>query len=509
MPTATNDARVPAFKVRPNAVAELNDGALYALFVASVPEVDREGEVILPESFNTSEWERNPVWLWAHDQKDFPIGKGVAPDGSAACYPSKDALRLGCTFSQANPKGVLTYALYKEKTLKMVSVGFMSGGQQRLSKIEAAQLFGHDGPATLVLSPELVECSCVPIGMNRSAMIQSIKSWDGYADRDAVSSILDKGHIAGEKLTPEFRDMLAPFAAPRGFKAGAWPRKIPNLTLLRRKTSLDFPLARGTAMAAPKAPLTAGTVPDAVVKTPAAPAAKYDAKTQADVAAKVAAAVETKDMTTTNDTGGGELVKPAMVETLESGIEHMLAFCKAVSEATATTDLPDNLEYAKGLCGKVADLIGDMGEYGTKTYPDHTDLFTNAVGLADNFRVLAEENPDEANAGDGQEADLNDEAHDEKNGPGAADDAENPPKHDLGEEDETVDDGHQTKAEDDEDKDEKAAADVVTVKAFNEWYTKTFGETDAKETVTAWINELLDARIAPVERAVEQLGELV
>src|SRR5262245_34367116 len=94
-----NQERTPAFKVRPNALAELNDSAMYALFVAAVPEVDREGEIVPPDIIDTSEWELNPIWLWAHDQKQLPIGAGYTPAGEVACYKSKTALRLGCRFS--------------------------------------------------------------------------------------------------------------------------------------------------------------------------------------------------------------------------------------------------------------------------------------------------------------------------------------------------------------------------------------------------------------------------
>lgn len=174
----TKDAKTPAaYKVRPNALLSAADDGMYADFIASVPEVDREDEIIFPQDYNVEEWKANPVWLWAHDKSSLPIGAGYRPNGTVACDQSEARLVLGCRFSQANPAGTMTYALYKEGTLKMVSVGFIATKSETL----AGTQFGVNRPVTRILNPELVECSCVPVGMNRAAMLLSIKSWDGVA----------------------------------------------------------------------------------------------------------------------------------------------------------------------------------------------------------------------------------------------------------------------------------------------------------------------------------------
>lgn len=223
--STAKDAPAPAFKVRPNALESSDDATMYCRYLASTPEVDREGDLILPESFDTKEWKRNNVWLWAHDQKQLPIGAGYDPEGNIACWQDEKALYLGCRFSQANPQGPVVYALYREKTLKMVSVGFIQGGSKRLTEMESS-LYGYNGRANLVLNPELVECSCVPVGMNRGAMIAGFKSWDGLANREALTSHVTKGHVHGEKLTPDLVRMLEPLTVPTVlFKSAVWAKR--------------------------------------------------------------------------------------------------------------------------------------------------------------------------------------------------------------------------------------------------------------------------------------------
>ena len=293
------DARTAsAFKVRPNALVSTDDSEMYAEFNASVPEVDREDEVIVPTDYVTEWWESNPVWLWAHDKEKHPIGAGYKADGSVACRKTKEALIHGCRFSHANPQGVMTYALYKEGTLKMVSVGFIA---TRGDKVNGSE-WGVNRIVTRIMDPELIECSCVPIGMNRNAMLTSIKGMgkeNGYIDRVKLASVLDNGHLNGEKMPEDMAHDLAAFAEPKRFKAAAFfskstpsnkistwaSRSYPNK--LRLNHSFGSPFMASIA----KAPLTAGTIPG---KTNDKPATEPEVKTETVLGEKAVKTVETK-----------------------------------------------------------------------------------------------------------------------------------------------------------------------------------------------------------------------
>lgn len=436
------------FKVRPNALESTDDAGMYAVFVASVPEVDREGEFIDPMDFDTSEWKKNPVWLWAHDQKLHPIGAGYDPAGNIACWQSKDMLKLGCRFSQANPNGVLTYALYKEGTLKMVSVGYKQLGVERMTR-EEAKTWGLPSTPMKVIGPELVECSCVPIGMNRKAMLSSIKSWDGYADRDAISSIITKGHFHGEKLTADMVRMLQPLAVPARFKTTAWAKKIPNSSTRFADTRLMSGISAWGAVMAKKAKAT---------ETKAAPEPKVKSDPAPDV--------QFKEMTTTDDTAGATAVIPGSVETMKAAMTHLGEFCKAYTEGLAASDMAEIRDHAKAFCGKIAGLVKEMYDYGVKAFPDYAEQFTEPAGIAAEYAL--EEDPDAAMSNTEEEEEIQDEA--KKDTDTETEDAE--------------------LAEDEEESESSKGNFPVTVSAFNEWHTKEFGEgANPRDAILGWVRE--------------------
>ncbi len=500
----TKDAqRSPAaFKVRPNALLTAQDDVMYAEFLASVPEVDRENEIIFPEDYNVAEWKLNPVWLWAHDKSELPVGAGYRNDEEVACDQTKEALILGCRFSQVNPKGALLYGLYKEKTIKMVSVGFISSESEQMP----GTAYGVNGPITRILNPELVECSCVPIGMNRRAMLLGIKSWDGYVDREALAAVLDKGHLHGEKVPQELARDLAPFAARKSLRQSHWAvkgigrgNKIPNLSSQAFSRPLRLNQLPGSPfMAAAKAPLSAGVVPgkvetkEAEVETGVPPVETKTVEaigTKAvDVKAEAVPVVETKSETDTPP--GSEMVMSVGGQIFKAAMDHMAEMCKGVMEMVPQSDSEELRGYMTQRMAKYAGMIGEDYEAALKMFPDYADQFEQSATLAAEYAALAEE-PDAAMNNTDAEAEMQDE---EK--------ADDEPTEQDGEE----------KPEDAEGEEGKAVTDeVVTVKQFNEWHAKTFGETNAKEYLDGLfrgLEEKLETLAAQVAEHQEDLSNI-
>ncbi len=501
----TKDTKTPAaFKVRPNALLSTADDGMYADFVASVPEVDREDEIIFPQDYNVEEWKANPVWLWAHDKSSLPIGAGYRPNGTPACDQSEERLVLGCRFSQANPQGTMTYALYKEGTLKMVSVGFIATKSETIPGTQ----FGHNGPVTRILNPELVECSCVPVGMNRAAMLLSIKSWDGYVDRVGLASVIDKGHLHGEKLPEAMARDLAPFAAKKTLAGSHWAVKSPlGGNKIPKFSSQAFarPLALNHSFGSPfmskaAAPLSAGIIPgktDTVTKsevreqldmTQVKATRVVDGKAVIPGAAKTKAdddekkpedtkAVETKADDNATAPATEETVMPPGVTNIKAAMGALADWCKSMSEASAMSDHPDMAEYGKAMCAKVADAVGGMFDGGSKMFPDYATEFEEPARVAAEYAALAEE-PDAAMNNDDEEAEIQAEE-----GKGDTDD---------------------------EPKDEKAVGDVVTKADFDSWHTKTFGERTPMEAVEDLLKpyaERIDALEAKLSEHDEALAD--
>lgn len=502
MTTTIRTKEAASFKVRPNALVSTEDETMFASFNASVAEVDREDELILPADYKTEYWEQNPVWLWAHDKQQLPIGAGYKPDGAVACMKTPDALILGCRFSQVNPQGVLTYGLYKEGTLKMVSVGFIATQSEKMAGTE----YGVNRPITRILDPELVECSCVPIGMNRSAMLLSIKSWDGYVDRVGLASVLDKGHLHGEKVPEAMRKELAWLAEPpkqsyKDFVLAArfkwvynnepWTigvNKIPKFSSIpsRKLLALHQPFGSPFMATIAKAPLKAGAIPAKTAPIVDTKAAKSDDEKEKPKEDETKSKADTEPETKP-DEGGQEVVLSVGGQIWKSMMEAAAGMCKGAMEMVPQSDSEDVKSYWTRACGDMARTVGKWYDDGAKMFPDYAEEFENSAMMAAEFAALGED-PDAAMPNTEEEAEL-DEAEEEK----AVDDDDKP-----------------------KDDDEKAVTDdVVTVKAFNEWAAKSFGEATPKEVFEAMLKpyadeiETLKASVAEHREALEATEQIL
>lgn len=455
----TKDAQ--AYKVRPNALVGTDDATMYADFIASTPTVDREDEIIYPEDFNTAEWKANPVWLWAHDKSNPPIGAGYRGDGSPAIDQSRERLILGCKFSQANPQGALTYALYKEGTLKMVSVGFITNTPGRKM---AGKEFGLDRPVTRVMNPELVECSCVPIGMNRSAMLLSIKgkSWDGYVDRVGLASVLSKGHLHGEKVPDDMRRDLEPFATKGVFNLSHWSNKIPKFSSQLTLKGVALPTSSGVADVASiaKAPLKAGTIPVKTKAEDVAPSGMQDPEQTLSVGA----------------------------QTFKAMMEAAVGLAKGGMEMVNQSDNPEIKKAVQKAASYFASGVKLMYTDSMKYFPDNKDIFAETATLAAQYEILAEE-PDAAMANTEAEADMQDDIK--------ADDA--PPEKPTDDTDDAKPGNDKPDPDDDED---KAIGEVVTKGELADWAHKAFAE--FTERIAA-----LESLVAEQEKKLDLTSDLV
>ena len=167
-------------------------------FVISTDEVDRHGDVILAEGWKLESYQRNPVFLWAHDYARPVIGRAVA----VWQEPHRLLARMEFAPTQfAQEVAMLYQAGYQHG----VSVGFKPLRYEERRHEQTGAFLG-----IRFLEQELLETSAVPVPANRSALRRA----------------LDEAPRAGEYLR-----RLAPTAAERpGRKASlalalesAWP----------------------------------------------------------------------------------------------------------------------------------------------------------------------------------------------------------------------------------------------------------------------------------------------
>lgn len=123
-------------------------------FIASTSEVARDGMVIEAAGWQLDNFKRNPVFLWAHNYSDPPIGKVTNIE------VEKDRLIADVQFDQDDPKAVAIERKYRNGILNAVSVGFS------VSDYQPSQ--GKDVPRAL--KSELLEISGVPVPSDPGAL---------------------------------------------------------------------------------------------------------------------------------------------------------------------------------------------------------------------------------------------------------------------------------------------------------------------------------------------------
>jgi len=85
---------------------------------ASQPILDRDNEIIAWDAWDLENWRKNPVLLWAHDYKKFPLGSAQWAE------ETREGLKFKPQFSKVTQDARIVYNLYKEGTLRAFSVGF-------------------------------------------------------------------------------------------------------------------------------------------------------------------------------------------------------------------------------------------------------------------------------------------------------------------------------------------------------------------------------------------------
>lgn len=128
-------------------------------FIGSNASIDRDNEVLTADGWEIDSYRKNPVFLWAHNYSELPIGKAVNVEATP------EGLKFSIDFAprETYEFADTVYKLYKGGYLNAVSVGFIGKKSQR----------DGDGPRKIVLK-ELLELSAVPVPANAEALRLSI-----------------------------------------------------------------------------------------------------------------------------------------------------------------------------------------------------------------------------------------------------------------------------------------------------------------------------------------------
>ena len=146
-----------------------------AIAKISTIDVDRSGDIVIPEGIDTVEYEKNPVVLTSHDYSKLPIGKIVK------IQTTPNAVLAKIKFSDT-PDAQNVLKLIKEGILRSNSIGFVAMETLRRGTKEFADYVKtrfngvvDKGAKQIITKWKLLENSLVSIPCNMEATIMAVK----------------------------------------------------------------------------------------------------------------------------------------------------------------------------------------------------------------------------------------------------------------------------------------------------------------------------------------------
>lgn len=133
-------------------------------FTASTQDRDRDGDVLVTRGWKLDAYKKNPIFLWAHDYRRPPIGRGVEIENTG----EKLKIKVEFVPPEIDPFAEQVYKLFKAGFLKTVSVGFIPFKMEELTDEDKKQR--SEVPYGRRISGELLELSAVPVPSNPHAV---------------------------------------------------------------------------------------------------------------------------------------------------------------------------------------------------------------------------------------------------------------------------------------------------------------------------------------------------
>jgi len=140
-------------------------------FVGSTADVDRYGDIIEVAGWDVKNYMKNPVFLWAHDYTQPPVGKAIMVKKS-----EEDGLTFRIQFASPEEYAFADtiYKLYLGGYLKATSVGFQGLEREPIvGKKDEQGYQEHTG--FRYLKSELYELSAVPVPANPNAVMMAVQ----------------------------------------------------------------------------------------------------------------------------------------------------------------------------------------------------------------------------------------------------------------------------------------------------------------------------------------------
>ncbi len=146
-------------------VKEISDRILE--IAGSTEDVDRMGDIIKASGWKLAPFKKNPVFMWAHDYSQPPIGRATK------VWVDKETKKLMFRVEFAGPEvyefADTIYKLYKGGFLHATSVGFIPLNWEGKDEDNP----NPNWESNVFTSQELLELSAVPVPANSNALVEA------------------------------------------------------------------------------------------------------------------------------------------------------------------------------------------------------------------------------------------------------------------------------------------------------------------------------------------------
>lgn len=155
-----------------------------AKFIMTAEVVDRYGDIVVTKGGDTSEFEKNPVALWAHDSRNFPIGMWSDLKKISGTPKRMEGL-VGLTAEDTTEEADTVAKLLEQDMIRACSIGFMPKAWESM-RDEKERFIGYK-----FLEWELLECSVCSIPANPAALVKAAGGNMGLA-LQAIELVLEE-----------------------------------------------------------------------------------------------------------------------------------------------------------------------------------------------------------------------------------------------------------------------------------------------------------------------------
>lgn len=155
-------------------------------FIGSDETTDRYGDVIEVDGWDLKNYKKNPVFLWAHDYRQPPVGKALR------VWTEDKKLKFRIQFPTAEEYAFADtiFRLYLGGYLKATSVGFKDLEREPIY----GEPQGESGHKPVIgyrfTKQELYELSAVPVPANPNALVMAVQK--GVVSQEEVNALEDE-----------------------------------------------------------------------------------------------------------------------------------------------------------------------------------------------------------------------------------------------------------------------------------------------------------------------------